>query len=79
MFFRDIVGQEIAKEELRNSYLSGVVPHARLFVGTDGAGALGLAYAYARYINCANPSPQDACGECPSCKRFSQFLSLIHI
>ncbi len=81
MFFRDIVGQEIAKEELRNSYLSGVVPHARLFVGTDGAGALGLAYAYARYINCANPTPQDACGECPSCKRFSQFsgLDLIHL
>lgn len=76
MFFKDIVGQEVAKHELRNSFHRGVVPHARLFVGDNGMGALALAYAYARYINCSIPSADDACGACPSCLRFSQFSSL---
>lgn len=76
MFFRDIIGQEIAKEELRHSFQAGIVPHARLFVGADGMGALALAYAYARYINCEAPTQDDACGHCSSCQRFSQFSSL---
>lgn len=75
MYFRDIVGQEIAKDELRRSFASGIVPHARLFVGDDGMGALGLAYAYARYINCHKPSDSDACGACPSCRRYDGFAS----
>lgn len=75
MYFRDVVGQEAAKNELRRSFLAGIVPHARLFVGADGAGALGLAYAYARYINCASPSADDACGECRSCQRFDGFAA----
>lgn len=73
MYFRDIIGQTIAKDELRRSYLQGIVPHARLFVGEDGAGALGLAYAYARYINCEAPTGEDACGQCRSCHRFDTF------
>lgn len=76
MFFRDIVGQTPAKEELRRSFLAGVVPHARLIVGQDGAGALGLAYAYARYINCEHPTETDACGHCRSCQRYNDFAAL---
>lgn len=73
MYFRDIIGWTPVKDELIRSTLAGVVPHARLFVGKDGSGALGLAYAYARYINCLNPSEHDACGRCRSCARFDQF------
>lgn len=73
MYFRDVIGQTPAKDELRRSFLAGVVPHARLFVGADGSGALGLAYAYARYINCESPSADDACGYCRSCLRYSEF------
>lgn len=76
MFFRDIVGQTPAKKELRRSFLAGVVPHARLIVGQDGAGALGLAYAYARYINCEHPTEEDACGHCRSCLRYNAFAAL---
>ncbi|MDY5858056.1 MAG: DNA polymerase III subunit delta [Porphyromonas sp.] len=73
MYFRDVVGQDIAKAELIRSYSTGAMPHARLFVGADGMGALGLAYAYARYINCASPSAEDACGSCPSCRRYDSY------
>lgn len=73
MYFRDIVGQDIAKAELIRSATTGVMPHARLFVGDDGMGALGLAYAYARYINCLDPSDTDACGACSSCRRYDSF------
>lgn len=75
MYFRDIVGQEIAKNELRRSLQTGAMPHARLFVGADGMGALGLAYAYARYINCHQPTSEDACGSCPSCRRYDGFAA----
>ncbi len=75
MYFSDIIGQELAKKELIASYQKGIVPHARLFVGEDGAGAFALAYAYARYINCSAPNEQDACGHCRSCLRFNSFAT----
>lgn len=75
MYFADIIGQMPAKRELIRTFKAGIVPHARLFVGEDGGGGLGLAYAYARYINCLNPSDEDACGYCRSCLRFNQYAS----
>ncbi len=75
MYFSDIIGQDIAKLELRASFLKGILPHARLFVGEDGMGAFALAYAYARYINCSTPSTDDACGHCRSCLKFNSFAS----
>lgn len=73
MYFSDVIGQEVVARELRASFMAGVVPHARLFVDTPGLGGLALAYAYARYINCASPSNLDACGHCASCKGFDTF------
>ncbi len=75
MYFSDIIGQKVAKKELIASFHKGIVPHARLFVGEDGSGAFALAYAYARYINCSEPTEQDACGHCRSCLRFDSFAS----
>ena len=73
MYFRDIIGQEAAKRLLLETAQRGIVPHAQLFVGRDGSGALGLAYAYARYLNCQEPSATDACGHCPSCRRYDGY------
>lgn len=73
MYFRDIVGQQTAKDELIRATRAGVIPHARLFVGESGTGALALAYAYARYINCHAPSVTDACGHCRSCLQYDQY------
>lgn len=70
MYFRDIIGHASLKARLIDTAQRGIVPHAQLFTGRDGDGALGLAYAYARYLNCATPGPTDACGVCPSCQRF---------
>lgn len=70
MYFHDIIGHEALKAELISSVQMGIIHHAQLFVGRDGEGALGLAYAYARYLNCTQRGETDACGHCPSCKRY---------
>lgn len=48
------------------------MPHARLFAGRQGVGKLQLAIAYAQYLNCTNPSDEDSCGECPTCRQFEK-------
>jgi DNA polymerase-3 subunit delta' len=72
MFFRDVIGQEGIKQQLIESAQKGAVPHARLFCEQGGAGAFPLAMAYARYLNCNNPSAADACGLCLSCLKYNE-------
>lgn len=81
MYFHDIIGHEALKAELISSVQMGIIHHAQLFVGRDGEGALGLAYAYARYLNCTQRGETDACGHCPSCKRYDTFAEqdLFHL
>lgn len=68
MYFRDVIGHEGLGEQLRAAVRSNRVAHASLFDGPEGSGALGLARAYARYMQCAAPGEQDACGACDSCR-----------
>ena len=70
MYFRDLVRHDSIKARLIDTAQRGIIPHAQLFLGRDGEGALALAYAYARYLNCSQPGETDACGRCPSCQRF---------
>ena len=72
MYFRDIIGQEEAKQRLIKEAEEGKIAHARLFFGKQGVGKLPLAIAYARYLCCENPNPNDACGTCPSCAKFNK-------
>lgn len=74
MLFKDIIGQEIAKERLIRSVLEERVPHALLICGPEGVGKLPLAIAYAQYISCANRSETDSCGVCPSCVKFNKLV-----
>lgn len=74
MFFKDIIGQEAAKEKLIQEVHEGRIPHAQLFCGPEGIGKVPLAIAYARYINCNNRKATDACGECPSCIKFNKLV-----
>ncbi len=67
MRFRDIIGQEGVKRQLRLSVNEGRVPHAQLFAGRQGVGKLLLALAYAQYLNCPNRTEDDSCGVCPNC------------
>ena len=72
MFFKDVIGQEEAKQRLIREAKEGKIAHARLFCGPEGIGKLPLAIAFARYLSCNNPGENDACGVCPSCIKFNK-------
>ena len=74
MFFRDIIGQDDIKRQLIHSVKSGRIAHAQLFTGNEGVGKFPLALAYARYIQCTDRHDDDACGKCPSCKKYNTLL-----
>lgn len=70
MLFRDIIGQEEVKQQLRAAVQEGRVPHAQLFCGPEGTGKLPLAIAYAQYLNCPHRTADDSCGVCPTCLQY---------
>ena len=74
MRFADIIGNERVAKALSSMADSGRVAHAMLMYENEGCGALALAMAYLQYLNCANPSGGDSCGECPSCRQMSKFI-----
>lgn len=74
MYFKDIVGQSKVKKELITQVKTGRIPHNQLFSSNSGVGAYELALAYTRYINCENPSEEDACGHCSSCIKMNKLV-----
>lgn len=74
MYFKDIVGQHEATALLRSAVAEGRIPHAQLICGGEGVGKLAMAIAYARYLCCTHRNGEDACGECPSCKKFDKLV-----
>ena len=70
MLFREVIGQEATKQQLRLSAREGRIPHAQLFAGISGIGKLQLALAYAQYLNCPHRTEEDSCGQCPTCLQF---------
>lgn len=72
MYFKDIIGQETVKQRLRLEVREGRVPHAQLFAGPEGTGALPLAIAYARFLLCTRRGEEEACGTCPSCVKLNK-------
>jgi len=72
MYFSEIVGQNILKEQLIQTVRENRISHARLFLGTEGSGSLPLAIAYAQYINCTNRGDCESCGKCLSCVKFNK-------
>lgn len=71
MQFKEVIGQNKVKEQLRASVRNGRIPHAQLFQGPEGSGTLPMAIAYAQYVSCTNRTESDSCGSCSSCKKFS--------
>jgi DNA polymerase-3 subunit delta' len=74
MLFKEIVGQEAAKERLIRSVKDGRISHAQLFLGPQGSGSLPLAVAYAQYISCLNKQDNDSCGTCSSCVKYNKLI-----
>lgn len=71
MKFTEVVGQEQVKSQLKTMVESGRISHTMMFAGPKGSGKLPLAMAYAQYLLCENPTPEDSCGVCKSCRRIA--------
>lgn len=69
MLFKNIPGQQLAKQGLLNMWHSHHFPHALLIVGRDGLGGLPMALATAQFLLCEQKGEIDACGICPSCQK----------
>ena len=74
MFFSSIIGQDQLKGALVSDARTGRVPHAQLFLGPEGSGALGLAMAYAAYLQCEAPRETDSCGQCRACLKSHKLI-----
>ena len=74
MYFKEIIGQDGAMALLCSAVAEGRIPHAQLICGGEGVGSLAMAIAYARYLCCTHRNGTDACGECPSCKKFDKLV-----
>lgn len=65
--FKNVVGQDVVVEILKNSLNSGHVSHAYLFAGPRGTGKTSVAKIFAKAVNCEN-FDDDICEKCQSCK-----------
>jgi DNA polymerase-3 subunit delta' len=74
MLFNEVLGQIEIKKRLIDGVKEDRVSHALLFSGPAGVGKLAMAIAYAQFINCKNRNENDACGECPSCKKYKKLI-----
>lgn len=69
--FSRLLGQEKAKRMLSRSLAAGRIPHAYIFRGPEGVGKMLFARGLAAAINCRDNEGVDACGQCPSCRKFA--------
>lgn len=67
MKFSEVIGQDDAKERLRQMVAENRVPHALMLCGPHGSGKMALALAFASYLLCGHPSADDSCGSCSQC------------
>ena len=74
MLFSNIIGQENIKKHLIRTVENGRIPHAQLFVGPTGSGALPMAIAYARYILCQNKQGENNTGDGPCNAKFEKLM-----
>lgn len=73
--FDSVVGQKALTTTLKNAISSGKLANTYLFCGPRGVGKTTCARIFAKTINCEHRGPDgEACGECESCKSFSEEL-----
>lgn len=74
MQFKDIIGQDEAKQRLLQGVKNGRIPHAQLFAGPEGSGNLALALAFMQYLSCTDTTDTDSCGVCATCRKMSAMV-----
>jgi len=76
MSFKDIIGQQEAKEVLLRSIKENRVFSSYIFWGKEGIGKKFTALEFAKTINCLNCSDDlEACESCPSCLKINKLCS----
>jgi len=76
MLFNDIIGLPHIKNHLTTTADRKRIPHAQLFTGKSGSGALPMAIAYAQYILCKNTNAENNDETANSCNL--KFKNLSH-
>lgn len=72
MEFKDIIGNEKAKQILLKTVKNKTVLHSYMFIGNEGIGKSLIAKQFAKMILCENFNEQnlEPCGKCKSCIEF---------
>lgn len=74
MLFNDVIGLPHIKNHLTTTADRNRIPHAQLFTGQPGSGALPMAIAYAQYILCKNTGGENDNEEASTCNmKFKNF------
>ena len=68
--FTGVLGQEKAKKLILRTLAVERLPHAFLFKGPEGVGKQLFARGLAAALNSRNKENPEACGHCPSCRKF---------
>lgn len=68
MSFKEIVGQEAAKQLLQSGLRQNRISHAYIFSGPPGSGQKEMAMAFVQALFCIEKG-DDACGECLECRK----------
>lgn len=74
MLFKDVVGQQAAKQGLLNFYNAKRLPHAILISAKDGVGGLAFGLAMAQFLMCEDKQETDACGVCNGCIKMQKLI-----
>ena len=77
--FDTVVGQNFARDLLKNSIKNNKISHAYIFTGPRGTGKTSSAKIFARAINCLNPRDGNPCNECEMCKNFNTNPDIIEL
>ena len=74
MQYADIVGCEQEKRFLLELSTHDRMPHALILHGPSGNGKLALAWAFAQYLLCEQPSSTDSCNVCTACLKVNKLI-----
>lgn len=74
MQFSQIPGKLEVKKQIIHQVQKGRVPHAQIFLGKEGYGALAMALAFSTYLMCENKTDDDSCGKCGQCIKTTKFI-----
>lgn len=66
-FLKDVIGQDVVIQILKNEIINNKIGHAYLFSGPRGIGKTSIAKIFAKAVNCNKNKDGDACGKCNNC------------